>query len=116
MNFSSPDGAVTSAAFSGCAPCVVHISEAAQVSLALNASRGGIVSASPGIRVVPDLSGAFIDPAARILGVNRAGDQVTIRFRGGELETAPALGGTWTATGNTSGFHAESLGPGPMKF
>ncbi len=96
--------------------CALQISEAAQVSVALNASRGGIVSALPEIAIVPVLTGAFIDPAVAITSIRLENGVVTIHFKGGELETATTVDGVWTRTGNTSGLYSESLGPGNMKF
>jgi len=96
--------------------CILQISEAANVSLAANASRGGVVSASPEVGISPVFAGAFVDPSVIISRIQLAGGIITISFKGGELETAPALGGPWTGTGNSSGTYSNPAGQAPARF
>ncbi len=42
--------------------CTLQISEAARVSVAANVSRGGVVSATPELRITPIFFGAVVDP------------------------------------------------------
>ncbi len=96
--------------------CKLQISEAAQVSVAANASRGGVVSASPGVSLTPIFTGALVDPSVIITGIQLVGGVVTISFKGGELQTAPAVGGPWSGTGNSSGTYTNSVSEGPARF
>jgi hypothetical protein len=96
--------------------CTLQISEAAQVSVAANVSRGGVVSASLDVNITPIFAGAFVDPSVIITGIQLVGGVVTISFKGGELETAPAVGGPWTGTGNSSGTYTNSVMQAPARF
>jgi len=96
--------------------CTLQLSEAAQVSVAANARRGGVVSASPGVSINPIFSGALVDPSVIITGIQLVGGVITVSFKGGELETAPGLGGPWTGTGNSSGTYTNSAGAIPAMF
>jgi hypothetical protein len=53
--------------------CTLQISEAAQVSIAANASRGGVVSAIPDLNITPVFVGTFVDPSVIITGIQRVG-------------------------------------------
>jgi hypothetical protein len=96
--------------------CTLQISEAAHMSVAANASRGGVVSASPDVSITPVFAGALVDPSVIIMGIQRVGGTIIISFKGGELETAPAVGGPWTGTGNSSGTYTNQAAQGPAKF
>ena len=96
--------------------CTLQLSEAAQVSVAANVIRGGVVSATPEVSITPVFVGAFVDPSVIITGIRQAGGAIVISFKGGELETAPAVYGPWTGTGNSSGTYTNSASEGPSKF
>ncbi len=96
--------------------CRLQISEAAQVSVAANVSRGGVVSATPGISLTPVFVGALVDPSVIITGIQLVGGVITISFKGGELETAPAVDGPWSGTGNSSGSYTNLTSAGPAMF
>jgi hypothetical protein len=96
--------------------CTLRISEAAQVSVAANASRGGVVSAISGVSITPVFAGALVDPSVIITGIQLVGGVITISFKGGELETAPAVVGPWAGTGNSSGTYTNAVGPNPARF
>lgn len=96
--------------------CRLQISEAAQVTVAANANRGGVVSAIPGVSITPIFAGALVDPSVIISGIQLADGVITISFEGGELETAPAVDGPWTLTGNSSGTYTNSVTEGPARF
>jgi len=49
-------------------------------------------------------------PLPAINGITLVNGLLTIRFQDGELLSAPALAGPWTATGNTSGIFTNSVG------
>jgi len=96
--------------------CTLQISEAAQVSVAANASRGGVVSASPGVSLNPIFTGAFVDPSATITSIQLVGGVIIISFKGGELETAPTVGGLWTSTGNSSRSYTNRVEEDQARF
>ena len=96
--------------------CTLRISEAAQVSVAANAIRGGVVAASSGITITPVFVGAFVDPSANFIDIQQVGGSIIISFKGGELETAPAVSGPWKGTGNSSGSYTNLASEGPAKF
>lgn len=50
------------------------------------------------------------------VGIQLAKEVITISFAGGELETAPAVEGPWTGTGNRSGTYTNSVTEGPARF
>ena len=85
--------------------CALHISQTANVTLAANQARGGIVAAPQDVAVVTQFTGALVGPA--ITQASLANGQLTVRFQGGELESAPTPAGPWTGTTNTSGFYTE---------
>jgi hypothetical protein len=96
--------------------CTLQISEAAQVAIAANASRGGVVSAIPDLNIAPVFVGALVDPSVIITGIQRVGGTMVISFKGGELETAPAVGGPWTGTGNSSGTYTDQVVQNSARF
>ena len=49
-------------------------------------------------------------------GIQLADGVITISFEGGELETAPAVDGPWTLTGNSSGTYTNSVTEGSARF
>jgi hypothetical protein len=94
--------------------CSLQISQTANVTVGANLSRGGIISAPPDIPITPQFAGALIGPA--IISATPVNGVMTILFQGGELESAPAVTGPWTGTGNRSGTYTETLGTSPAKF
>ncbi len=94
--------------------CALQLSQPANVTVAPNTSRGGLIAAPSDIVLAPQFSGALIGPA--ILQTTLNAGLLTILFQGGELETAPAVDGPWTGTGNATGRYTESLGTPPAKF
>jgi len=94
--------------------CALHLSEPARVSVEANASRGGVVSAEPGIVSVPVFVGALVGPA--ITGTACSNGELKITFKGGELQTAPSVNGPWTDTGNGSGQYTALVAGGGAKF
>jgi hypothetical protein len=96
--------------------CWLEISEAAQVTVTTNASRGGVVSASTGASMAPVFTGATVDPAVIITGIALTNETVTVSFKGGELESAPAITGPWTETGNSSGTYTNTVSGTPVSY
>jgi hypothetical protein len=90
--------------------CALQISEPAQVSVAANAARGGVVSAMPDVLLTPVFSGAAVAPPfPAITGVTLVDGLLIVYFRDGELLTAPTTTGPWTGTGNTSGTYTNAV-------
>lgn len=96
--------------------CSLRISQPANVSVAANISRGGVVSTSFDKSIMPVFSGAFVDPEVAITSATLVGGSISITFKGGELESAPAITGPWAGTGNTSGSFTEPIGAASLKF
>ena len=94
--------------------CSLQLNQTANVSIAANASRGGIIASPPDISISPQFIGALVGPA--ITSARAANGVVTVLFQGGELESAPAVNGPWMGTGNTSGAYTETNGISPAKF
>ena len=94
--------------------CALQLSQTANVSIVANASRGGIIASPPDVSISPQFIGALVGPA--ITSAQAANGVVTVLFQGGELESAPAVNGPWTGTGNTSGTYTETSGTFPAKF
>lgn len=88
--------------------CVLQMTDPANVAATPNASRGGVL-ASSGVVLAPVFTGGFVDPVARITTISLDAAVVTISFRGGELMKAPAVGGPWTGTGNTTGLYSQEV-------
>jgi len=96
--------------------CALHLSRAANVSIAANTARGGI-SLSPLDIVTPIMfTGAFVDADAVITSEKVVNGVLMLTFKGGELETAPSLFGPWTLTGNSTGSYTETIGSSSAKF
>jgi hypothetical protein len=94
--------------------CALRISQTANVSVAANPARGGIVAAPGDVVITPQFTGALVGPA--VTQTTLMNGVVTISFQGGELESAPALTGPWTGTGNTSGSYSETPDGAGAKF
>jgi hypothetical protein len=94
--------------------CALTLSQPARVSLAPNISRGGVVSAFPDIAINPVFTGTIVGPA--ITSATIQNGRMSVLFNGGELQTATAVDGPWTDTGDVSGSHLESLGTNQTKF
>jgi hypothetical protein len=94
--------------------CALELSQPANVTLAANLARGGIVGAPSDLIITPQFYGALVGPA--ISGTTFLNGVMTINFQGGELETAPAVDGPWAGTANTTGTYSETLGQNPAGF
>jgi hypothetical protein len=94
--------------------CALQLNQPANVSIVANASRGGIIASPPEVSISPQFIGALVGPA--ITSAQVVDGVMTVRFQGGELESAPAVSGPWTGTGNTSGTYTETNGTFPAKF
>jgi hypothetical protein len=97
--------------------CTLQISQAANVSVAANLSRGGIIPSSSDITITPAFTGVFVDPAfPTITGLTLTNGVITIYFIGGELIRAALLGGVWVGTRNTNGVYTESVKQGGSAY
>lgn len=97
--------------------CALQISEAATVSVAANAVRGGVASTNPSVVLTPIFTGAVVHPTVpEITGISLEDGILRVSYAGGELETAPTVWGDWTGTGNTTGEHSEPITSGTTKF
>lgn len=85
--------------------CTLQLSQTANVTIAPNLLRGGLVAEPPDFVLTPQFVGALVGPA--ILSTTLTNGVFTIRFQDGELETAAAPTGPWAGTGNTSGSYTE---------
>jgi hypothetical protein len=94
--------------------CALVLSQTANVTVAPNAARGGIVPSPPDLVITPQFSGALVGPA--ILSATVNGGQITVVFQSGELESAAQVTGPWTGTGNTSGTYTAAINSTPAKF
>ena len=94
--------------------CALQLSQAANVSIVANASRGGIIASPSDVSISPQFIGTLVGPA--ITSAQTVNGVVTVQFQGGELESAPAVNGPWTGTGNTSGAYTETNGVFPANF
>jgi hypothetical protein len=94
--------------------CALQISQTANVSVTANSARGRIVAAPSDVVITPQFTGALVGPA--VIKTSLSNGMMTILFQGGELESAPTLGGPWTGTGNTSGTYTETTGVTAAKF
>jgi len=95
--------------------CVLEITEPALVTVNSNASRGGVISAKPGDVITTVFAEALVTPI-RISEVSVEEGTVTVYFSGGELQTASALDGEWTGTGDSDGDYTESIPDGETRF
>jgi hypothetical protein len=96
--------------------CALHLSRAANVSVAPNVSRGGVVASPPDVALTTTFTGAFVDADAVILSAIVTNGVLQLTFKGGELETAPAAAGPWTGTGNTTGIFSEAIATSGSRF
>jgi hypothetical protein len=96
--------------------CALHLSRAANVSVAPNASRGGVQVSPPDESFTTSFTGAFVDADALILSATITNGVLHLTFKGGELETAPAVTGSWTGTGNSTGSYTETIATTGSKF
>jgi hypothetical protein len=94
--------------------CSLKITQSANVTVAANASRGGIIASPPELSVTPVFNGALVGPA--ILSATLLNGIITVRFQGGELESAPGVNGPWSGTGNSSGVYSQSANAVPGRF
>jgi hypothetical protein len=86
--------------------CALQLSQGAHVTVAANPSRGGIVASPSEVSILPQFTGALVGPA--ITKVTLESSLLTIRFKGGELETTTDIvTNQWTSTGNTSGVYTN---------
>ncbi len=86
--------------------CTLQLSQAANVTIAPNLYRGGLIAAPSDFVLTPQFVGALVGPA--IISTTLSNGVFTIRFQDGELETAAAPTGAWVGTGNTSGSYTEA--------
>lgn len=86
--------------------CTLQLNQTANVTIAPNLRRGGLVAEPPDFVLSPQFMGALVGPA--ILSTTLTNGIFTIRFQDGELETAGAPTGPWAGTGNTSGSYTEA--------
>lgn len=96
--------------------CVLYLSEPAELTVAANGSRGGVLSATAGMTLNPVFTVASVDPSPVITNLSLADGVITISFRGGELESAPAVTGPWIGAGNTSGVYTNAVLEAPARF
>jgi hypothetical protein len=94
--------------------CLLALSQGAQVSIAPNVSRGGVVSAIAGSPIKTVFAGAPIGPA--IVSASTTNGIMNLLFRGGELQTGVSAKGPWTDTGNNTGSYTESIETARIKF
>jgi hypothetical protein len=64
--------------------------------------------------LVTRFTGALVGPA--IISATLLNGVITVTFQDGELESAPALNGPWTGTGNTTGVYTQAVGALPGTF
>jgi hypothetical protein len=94
--------------------CALQLSQTANVTIAANSSRGGIIAAPPDVMLTTQFTGALVGPA--ITSARLVNGVMTVLFQGGELESSPTVDGPWTGTANTSGTYAETIGSSPARF
>jgi hypothetical protein len=96
--------------------CSIHLSRSANVSVAANNARGGIVLSPPDIVTPVQFIGSFVDADAVITSANLVNGVLTLTFKAGVLEWAPSLEGPWTSTGNGSGSYTEIIASSGARF
>jgi hypothetical protein len=94
--------------------CTLRLSQTANVTVAPNSSRGGIVAAPKDLTLTTSFAPALVGPA--ILGATLLDGVLTVQFHGGELESAPRINGPWTGTGNTSGVFTQPVDAATATF
>jgi hypothetical protein len=94
--------------------CALILSQPANVSIAGNTTRGGVVSAFQESATKPIFAGTAVGPLITISAAQNG--VITVLFTGGELETATAVAGPWTDTGDASGNHTELVGINQTRF
>jgi len=96
--------------------CALHLSRAANVSLAPNHDRGGVIASPPDVILTTTFTGAFVDADAVITSATVTSGIIHLLFKGGELESAPTVSGPWSGTGNSSGTFSEAITASGGKF
>jgi hypothetical protein len=96
--------------------CALHLSRSANVSVAPNQDRGGVIASPPDVILMKAFTGAFVDADAVITSATVTGGIIHLLFKGGELETAPTVSGPWSGTGNSSGTFSEAITASGAKF
>lgn len=96
--------------------CALHLSRAANVSLAANTARGGIVLSPPDIATHSVFTAGFVDANALVTSEKIVNGVLTLTFKGGTLQTAPTVNGPWTSTGNSNGTYSETIATTVSKF
>jgi hypothetical protein len=96
--------------------CALHLSRAANVTVAANVSRGSLVASPPDVILSTIFNGSFVDADAVITSATVTNKVLYLTFKGGELETATNLTGIWLGTGNTNGAYSEAIADGPKFF
>lgn len=94
--------------------CTLQISQTANVTIAPNPRRGGVIASPSDFVIAPEFTGALVGPSVN--NTTCSNGVLTIVFQDGELETAPSPAGPWTGTGNTGGTYTETAGPTPKYF
>jgi hypothetical protein len=94
--------------------CALQLSQAANVSVAPNIFRGGVVSAFFETIIQPVFIGSPVGPA--ITSATVANGVMTVQFHGGELQTAPTAGGPWSGTGDAGGTYQDPIGTNQSRF
>lgn len=94
--------------------CALQLSQTANVTVAPNVVRGGVVAAPVDFVIMPQFTGALVGPA--ITSATVLNGTMTVLFQDGELETSPSVNGPWTGTGNYTGAYSERVDTSPAKF
>ena len=94
--------------------CALQLSTTANVTVAPNLSRGGLVAAPLDVQITPQFSGALVGPA--ILSTTVTNGTLNVMFQDGELESAEAINGPWFGSGNTSGTYTEPISTAAARF
>ena len=94
--------------------CALQLSQTANVTVAANQARGGIIPSPPDVPITTHFAGALVGPA--ITSARLVNGVMTILFQGGELESALAATGPWTGSGNRTGTYTETIGGSSAKF
>ena len=94
--------------------CALQLSQPAKVSISANLTRGGVVSAFAETIIQPVFIGGAVGPL--ITGATFQSGVMTVSYHGGELQTATALTGPWTDTGDFSGLYVEAASTNQTRF